>query len=369
MARQAQGEGQAPRKWRGKWRASVLAGYDANGKQIRKYCYGKTQQECLEKWNELKQRKRDNTLPQSSSLTLKQYFDHWFKVKAAEIEARTIEEYSYTLRHILPRLGRIKVDKITPLQIQQMQLDVAEKVSARAAYHARGLVHNALDDALKLGLIARNPAAAVKPVKYKKKEFAIWSAEEVLRFLKFAEASPYYAVYYTGLTTGMRPGELIALHWADIEGNKLHVKHNVSVVKNKAILGPPKTKRGNRVLSLSEDTLRVLEQHRENLVLEDIESPLVFPSKTGTFLQHGNLLRTLKLYCDKAEIKKIRLHDLRHTYASMRIAGGTDIVRLSRNLGHANASFTLDVYAHLFSKHQIEEAPSLMELVGLANAA
>jgi len=222
------------------------------------------------------------------------------------------------------------------LHVQRMQLAVADEISARAAFYARGLVHNALDDALKLGLITRNVAAAVNPIKYERPEFQIWSAEEIIRFLEHSKVSPYYSF---------------------------------SIVKNEAVLSSPKTKRGNRLIAIPWDTVGVLEEHREALSLNKSEGKLVFPSRTGTFLQHGNLIRTLRLYCGKAEVTPIRLHDLRHTYASMRIANGTDIVRLSRDLGHAKASFTLDVYAHFFARYQEREVPSLNELVGLEKAA
>ena len=171
MARNAQGEGQAPHKWRGKWRGSIFVGYGEEGKQKRKYCYAKTREDCLTKWNALKRQQQDGALPAGPSFSVKQWFDHWLLVKDKEICPRTLEDYGYTLRHILPHLGRTKLDKITPLQVQRMQLAIADTVSTRAAVQARGLVHNALDDALKLGLIARNVAAAVAPVKYEKPEF------------------------------------------------------------------------------------------------------------------------------------------------------------------------------------------------------
>ena len=367
MARSA--EGQAPKKWRGRWRASILIGYNAKGNPKRKYCYGKTKEECLDKWNKLKRQQSDGMLPTGPKLTTKQWFEHWLTVKEKEVSARTIEEYSYTLKHVLPYLGGIKLDKLTPLKVQRMQLAVAEKVSARAAIHSRGLVHNALDDALKLGLVTRNVAAAVKPVKYERPEFQIWTADEIIRFLEHAKVSPYYSLYYTALTTGMRPGELMALHWENVEGDKIHVRHTVSVVNNQARLGPPKTKRSNRVIDLPWDTVSVLEQHRENLVLIGYEGDLVFPTRTGTFVRHNNLLRNLRTHCKRAEVTQIRVHDLRHTFASMRIASGTDIVRLSRDLGHANASFTLDVYAHLFDRYNRRDVPSLQELIGLDRAA
>ena len=365
MARSA--DGLAPHKWKDRWRAGITVGMNAKGKQKRKYCYGKTKEECVKKWSELKRQSNDGTLIMEESMMLSQWFEHWLKVKAKEISARTIEEYGYTLRHILPRIGRYKLDKLKPLHVQHMQLDISDDVSVRQAVHCRNLVHNALNDALQLGLVFRNVAAAVKPLKYVKAEFEIWTAEEVIRFIEFSKASMYHALFYTALTTGLRPGELIALHWSDIDDGKLFVNHNVSVVGNRPILGPPKTKRGKRLLHLPKDTIEVLDQHKHNLVLNQMDSKLVFPSKTGNFLQHGNLLRTLRLFSSKAEVTKIRLHDLRHTHASMRIANGSDIVRISRDLGHSNPSFTLDVYAHLFARVQQRDAASLSELVGFSS--
>ncbi len=88
MARNA--EGQAPHKWRGKWRASITIGYNAAGKQERKYCYGKTRQECVKLWNKLKIQNDDGTLIAEETMTVSSWFEHWIKVKETEIAARTI---------------------------------------------------------------------------------------------------------------------------------------------------------------------------------------------------------------------------------------------------------------------------------------
>lgn len=365
MARSAHGEGVAPRKWRGQWRASLHVGYDAGGKQKRKYVYGATEKACLKKWNDLKRRRDEGLLATGPTMTVADWFEQWLDGKKREISPRTIEGYGYTLRHILPRIGKKKLEKLTPIHVRQMQLSIADEISERTAVGARGLVHNALDDALKLDLIPRNVAAAVAPIRYEKTEFDIWTAEEVIRFLKHVVGSRYYGFFYTALTTGMRPGELIALHWEDIGTDTIHVRRGVSVVANVYHLGNTKTKRGNRVIPVSPDTLEALQQHREVLLLDAIDSPLVFPSSNGTFLQHGNIIRSLRTWAKRAEVKEIRTHDLRHTYASMAIANNMNVVRLSRQLGHSNASFTLDVYAHLFERHQGEAAPSLHDLLGL----
>lgn len=362
MARNVSGEGLKPHKWQGRWRSGLTVGWDANGKQKIKYFYGKTQRECQTKLNEAKVQRAAGTLQTERALTVNEWFKHWLEVKGREVSARTAEEYEYTSRHILPRIGKVKLDKLTPMQVQRLQLDVLEAVSPRAAVKVRSLLYNAMNDATKLGLVPRNVVALVDPVKYDTPEVEIWSAPQVISFLEAARMAEYYPFYYTALTTGMRPGELIALHWVDIQGDKLYVNRTVSMVANKPILqNTTKTKHGERTLTLPVDTAELLEARR---AVSD--GPLVFPSRLNGFLSHRNLRRALHLYAGKASVPAIRVHALRHVYASMRIADGVDIMTLSRDLGHSSPSFTMSVYGHVFDRHRKRDAPTLQTLLGLS---
>lgn len=362
MARNVPGEGLKPHKWRGRWRSGITVGWGADGKQKIKYFYAKTQKEAQAKLNAAKVQRDAGALNTERAMTIAEWFKHWLEVKSREVTARTSEEYGYTSRHILPRLGTVKLDKLTPVMVQRLQLDVLGAVSARAAVKVRGLLYNAMGDAAKLGLVSRNVVALVDPVKYETQEFQIWTGPEVVRFLQFVRKAEYYPFFYTALTTGMRPGELIALHWDDVQGDKLYVNRTVSVVGNKPILqSTTKTKHGRRTLTLPDDTAAILNTRRAVA-----DGPLVFPSRLGHFLSHRNLRRSLHLYAGKADVPAIRVHDLRHTYASMRIADGADIMALSRDLGHSSPSFTLNRYGHLFERHRKRDAPTLERLLGLS---
>lgn len=362
MARNVPGEGLKPHKWRGRWRSGITVGWGVDGKQKIKYFYAKTQKEAQTKLNAAKAQRDAGTLSTERSMTVAEWFKHWLEVKSREVTARTSEEYGYTSRHILPRLGKIKLDKLTPVMVQRLQLDVLDAVSARAAVQVRGLLYNAMGDAAKLGLVPRNVVALVDPVKYVAPEVEIWTAPEVVRFLQFTLKAEYYPFFYTALTTGMRPGELIALHWDDVQGAKLYVNRTVSVVGNKATLqNTTKTKNGRRTLTLPDDTAAILDTRRAVA-----DGPLVFPSRSGGFLTHRNLRRSLHLYAGKAGVTEIRVHALRHTYVSMRIADGADIMALSRDLGHSSPSFTLTRYGHIFERHRKRDAPTLERLLGLS---
>lgn len=117
----------------------------------------------------------------------------------------------------------------------------------------------------------------------------------------------------------------------------------------------------NRVLTLGSDTLNVLQAERAKLAEF---TPLVFPSQNLGYANYGNLGRALDTWGAKAGCKRIRPHDLRHTYASMRIAQGVDPVTLSRELGHHSPAFTMNRYAHLFDRYRPKEVPTLRQLAG-----
>lgn len=360
MAKNVSGEGTRPRKLKnGTWRAELTVGFDGTGKQKQKYVYGKTERECQQKLNALKKQRDEGSLSFEKSMTLSAYYDHWLEVKKRETSKRTIEEYGYTVRHVLPRIGKHKLDKLTPLHVQRMQLDIATVKTPATAARARALVFNMLDDALKLGLVYRNVAAAVDPVKVQRQKYQIWTAHEIIQFLAHAQLSPYYPLYYLGLTVGMRPGELIALHKTDVEGRTITVSRSVSLERGKPVLGLTKNRRV-RVLTMPEDTERVLLEHAD---LTD--SPLVFPARGGDFVRHGNIRRSLESWAKAAEVPIIRPHDLRHTYASMCIASGTDAAQLARDLGHADPSFTYSRYVHFFERYQPREARTLNQLLGV----
>lgn len=363
MPKRPNNDGLAPRKWRDRWRAAATVGYDQRGKQIQKYVYGKTERECLDKLNDLKRQIGEGMSP-VKDMTLSQWIDEWLKAKKAELEPKTVREYRYTWRHAQPYVGRHKLGSLTPLHVQRMQLAVSEQYSRRAAVQARRLVHNALDDAMRLGLVARNVAASVKPVKYEKAEYSIWSADEVEKFLQSAQESAYYPLFYLALTSGMRPGELIALHWVDVRGSKISVHRTLELTTGK-IKDRPKTRHGRRVIDIPEDTVSVLAEHQRY----QSNSELVFPSSNHKPLNGSNIRRSLHTFAEKAEVKPIRTHDLRHTYAAMAIASGMNVMRLARQLGHADPSFTLRTYGHIFERHQPHSAYSLSELLGVEDSS
>ena len=221
--------------------------------------------------------------------------------------------------------------------------------------------------------MARNPVEAVDVHKEVRKELTLWTPQEAARFLDTAKAHRLYALFYLGMATGLRRGELLGLRWDDIKGNVLHVKRALVKAKGKLELSTPKTAKGTRRVSLSPDVLVMLLQHRQ---LQDAErlpswpdNGLVFVSETGTPLNPDNLTRLRKQLMKAANVPEVRLHDLRHLHASMAIKSGVDPKVLADRLGHARASFTLDVYTHLFEEQRVNAAVSLLDFLSKSDPA
>ena len=359
--RNPKGMGDRPHQWRGQWRIRFTVGYDEKGKQVRRAVTAKTQKACIEKAEALKRSLYAGQLQTGTSPTVREFAEHWLRVKAGEIQPTRLRAYGYEFGYLYPHVGRQKLDKLTAVHISNAQLKIVSERSERAAHHALGRLKSALEDAVRWGVIAKSPAAGVRKVKYKAKKFEIWTAQEVMRFSEFAKPCQHYPLFLVGLTTGMRLGELIALEWGDIEGNKLHVQRTSKVLGAELEIGDLKSGYANRVLTLGADTIEVLEVQRAKL---SEYTPLVFPSQNLTHAGYSNLRRALHDWGDKANCKRIRPHDLRHTYASMRIAQGTDPVTLSRELGHHSPAFTMNHYAHLFDRYRSKEAPTLKQLAG-----
>jgi len=261
--RRGRGEGTVFERANGTWAGEVTVGYDENGKQKRKTVYGKTQAEVLAKVAEIKQQLATGTFS-DTKLTVKEYLETWLKEKERQVKARTAHDYRYNLeKYITPRIGRVKLDKLTPLQIQRLLSEIADAVSPDRANKCRRELLGALKQAVQWGLIPRNPVDAVAPLKHDRREMALWTAQEAARFLGTARGHRLYAFFYLAMSTGLRSGELLGLRWEDVQGDKLIIRQNFVKVGNKLVVETPKTKRGRRIVAISPDVTDLLELHRK----------------------------------------------------------------------------------------------------------
>ncbi|HRP46607.1 MAG TPA: site-specific integrase [Trueperaceae bacterium] len=376
MARKrANGEGTITRRKDGRWQGAITIGRDEEGKQLRKTVYGRTQAEVRKKLDDLKKTIGATDLT-SEAVTLEAYLARWLEEKARQVKPRTIESYKYTIeRYINPKLGRVKLTKLTPLNIQTALGHIADEVSAHTGNYCRSVLVVALNQAVRWRILAANPMNAVDKARVEKEDKVLWSTVQVGTFLEKAEGHRLYALFYLAITSGIRIGELLALTWGDLEKGRLQVRRNLTKENGSLVLATTKTSKGRRIVTLAQDTLDVLAAHKEKQASERAklgdswqQPDHIFTTTIGTFLDYRNVLREWHKLQDKAEVPRTGLHDARHLHVSLLIRHGLDPKTIADRVGHTNPAFTLRQYAHLFEEQRLAAAVPLEDLLSTRSA-
>jgi integrase len=272
------------------------------------------------------------------------------RLDVGEMSERTFEIYEVGLRrHVLPALGSRQVRAITPDELVAWIRRMRARYSPHTVHNYWGALHLVLGFAVRRGLIAGNPAASLtsserpKPGASRRR---FLSRHEIERLLD-AVPERYLVAVTCALFSGLRLSELLGLTWGDIqfERGAIHVTHQLARDGSRR---PLKTSAARREVVLMPELSAALRRHRLASLFSD-DRDLVFCSDRGRTVGHRNLTaRGLTKATERAGLDGVTFHVLRHTFASILIDQGHDIVFVSRQLGHANPSITLKVYAHLF---------------------
>jgi integrase len=234
-------------------------------------------------------------------------------------------------------------------------------------------LHSALGHAVKTGAIGRNPASLTIPPKEPAEEMKILDEGQVSMLLIAALGTRLEPLIHLALATGMREMEILGLKWVDLDWVKQTLKVERQLVhpeEGKVKFAPPKTRSGKRSLALGPETIEVLRRHYDRQKVERKaagekwqEHDLIFTNRLGGPIHPRNLLRDYKQLLKAAGLPEIRFHDLRHTAASLMLNSGTPLIVVSRRLGHAKASITLDVYGHLMPDMDAKAAEGIDRLL------
>ncbi len=361
MGKRANGEGSVyRRKSDGRWVGSLSL---PDG--TRKVFYGKKQSEVIAKIDEALHNLRRGMLATGPNVTVQEYIEQWLEeIHKPTVKLSTHKNYRELLvNYIIPGLGRIKLQALTPQQVQAFySKKLSDGLSPKTINNIHGLLHKALSNAVKWNILPRNVCDAVTPPRILRKEKTVLTIEQAYTLLRQIKNHRMEALFTLAMVTGMRCGELLALRWQDIDlaNCSLQVKRTVNYMKGYGhVESEPKTVKSRRQIRLPLFVVEVLLRHRTCQEEQRRESAdawivrdLVFTTGFGYYMALTTLRRAFNSVLKQAGLPHMRFHDLRHSAATILLSRGTHPKVVQEILGHSQIAMTLDVYSHVLPSMQ-----------------
>lgn len=353
--KRARGEGSIRQRSDGRWEASIRLG---PGKP-RKYFYGRSQQEVVDKLRTVATQLASGVPVPSDKLTVADYLADWLEntVKRKN-RPSTHEQYrAYAKNHIIPVLGTKSLNKLTPADVEKLMHGMLDRgLSARTAELARAILRAALSRAERHGLVTRNVAKLAESVRVERPEIVTFTLEQARVLVDQGREDRLWAAYVVGLTLGLRSGEIRGLKWEDIdfEQASLRISRSVQKVAGKLTFVETKTLKSRRTLHIPPVTMQALAEHRDRQAFERSfwgeswhEHGLMFTTQRGTPLDASSLLHCYHRLLERLGLPRQRLHDLRHACATFLLAEGVELKAIQEILGHSSFVLTANTYSHV----------------------
>ncbi len=361
MAKRGNGSGSVYRqKSRGMWAGSITL-----DDGTRKYFYGKTQKEVQDKINEALYEQQRGTLATGSNVTVQEYLESWLEdTHKPTVRLSTYLNYRKLLNnYLLPGLGKVILQKLTAPQIQAFySKKLREGLSPKTVTNIHGVLHKALDNAVKWNILARNVCDAVTPPRVPRQELTFLTQDQAYTLLKEVKAHKLETLLTLAITTGMRRGELLALRWQDINFDQgtLQVKRAVSYHQVYGYVeSEPKTARSRREIMLPTFVVDILVEHqkqqeeqRHAVGVDWTDKNLVFTNATGDFYSPSTLVKAFRRFLVSIGLPHMRFHDLRHSAATILLTMKVRPKVVQEILGHSQITTTMDIYSHAMPSMQ-----------------
>lgn len=311
---------------------------------------------------------------EGTKTTVREYLTQWLKDTKPTLRESTYGLYEGTVkRHITPAVGHIKLSGLTARGIQNLYTSKLEEgVGRRTVELIHAVLHRSLKFAVRQGLLVNNPAKDVQRPHHQAERMHILNEREIQRLLAFAAQTDFGALIQLAITTGLRKGELLGLKWTDIDWANATIRVERQLQRfphDTWKFVKPKTKAAIRTVKVGATTLSALgrllvqQQDWEQTHPHWNKEGVLFLSSTGTPKDPRNTIREFKALLKAADLPNIRFHDLRHTAASVMLMSNMPLMRVTRQLGHAKASTTLDIYGHLIPGLEKDAMERIEQLV------
>ena len=375
MKRRGRGEGTIYKTKAGVWKSCANRGLTSAGKRSRLYFCGKTKREVQDRLTAYHAQMMTGTFVQPSRMTVAVHLEKWLAdAVQSSVRPTTFRSYSGIVRnHIVPRIGGCNLTEVTPLRVQTFYADLERSgVSPRSRQLVHAVLHCSFINAVKLGLLLKNPCASVSKPRVPKKTMRVLSPDQVRTLINASRKGRLSSLYVLAVTTGLRQGELLGLQWTDInlEDGSLQVRHTLQEYGGELNLAEPKTPSSCRRVDLPMFVVASLREHRKEMLAERHPGPWVFCDTDGGPLRKSNLTRRdFKPLLEAAGLPPIRFHDLRHTAATLLLAQGVHPKIVQERLGHSSIAITLDIYSHVLPSMQRDAAQRLDDLLAESKIA
>jgi integrase len=365
--------------------AELEPGPDGKRRQVSKGGF-RTRKEAEAAYDELRNQVRRGEYVSPSKQTVAAFLtEDWLPGIKATIRPSTWDHYRrHVTGYVLHGIGGLKLSELRPAQLNAFyaallvsgrRTQTAVKgagLSPKTVRHIHTMLHKAFSDAVRWGQLSSNPADRAEPPRAPTPEMKVWSAEQLRSFLDHVRDDRLFAVWLLMATTGMRRGEVVGLRWCDVDldAGRLSVVQTVIMVNREILLSEPKTARGRRSIALDVTTVAALRQlHR--LRLEErlrlgpyyTDSGLVAVHEDGQPVNPRLWSTWFVRRAAETGLPRIRLHDLRHSYATAALAAGIPAKIVSERLGHASIALTLDTYSHVLPNMQEQAAEQVAQLI------
>lgn len=390
------------------WEARITTGFDpGTGRQKQRSFSGKTQKEVREKMQAALAALNNHEYLEPTKLTVEEWLKVWEQEYLVGVKPFTKLNYTQHIRNnIIPALGNRKIQQLSGPDIQRFYNQLLREggkicchdkdgnilkkdgkpvyesapLSAKTVKNIHGVLHKALEKAVKLGYIRTNPADSCELGRVEKKEIRPLDSEDITRLMEAVQNHPFRALFLTTLFTGMRRGEVCGLRWdcVDLEHGTITINKQLQNIP-----GQPgsyrlvSTKNGKgRTLKVSHFVVDLLcqqkaEQEKMRRLVGELwhNEGYVFCNAVGEHLSPSTVYHNFKRIASDIGMPDARLHDLRHSYAVASLRAGDDIKTVQSNLGHHTASFTLDVYGHVTAQMQQASADRMDSFIRTVSEA
>ncbi len=365
------GEGTIYQRKDGRFEAATYV-TTSDGTRKRKRVYGRTWEEIHRALVEIKAQEHRGIPVPAASLAVGQFLDEWLEhIARPSVRASTYAKYETFVRlYLKPGLGTRRLAQLSPAEVRRFlaaQRGAGVSPARLQAIHA--VLRNALEHAMREDLVVRNAAKLVRMPTPPRRDFQPWTVQQALDFLSASRTDPLATAFLLCITLGLRRGEVLGLHWGDIDLDEgtVRVRRQLQRSAGQLQLVEVKTARSRRAIPLPEICVRALRRRRGQQAADRlsagaawVESDLVFTTGHGTPVEPRNMARSFARIVTAADLPATRLHDLRHLCSSFLAFLQVQPRTIMEILGHSQIAVTMNIYTHVTSQEQ-RQAMKLMD--------